>query len=119
MKDLKQCRQEIDSIDEQLIALFEKRMKVCEDVVKYKMQHDLPIFQSEREKEVIIKNVNRIQEKQLKRYARLFVRDMMNISKSYQASFLPFGNIYKMKEPHYQNIVVGYPGVSGSFLVRL
>lgn len=115
MKDLKQCRQEIDSIDEQLIALFEKRMKVCEDVIKYKLEHDLPIFQSEREKEVIIKNVNRIQENHLKSYAQLFIKDMMNISKSYQASFLPFKNVYKMKEPHYQNVVVGYPGVSGSF----
>lgn len=115
MKDLKQCRQEIDSIDEQLIALFEKRMKICEDVVKYKMEHDLPIFQSEREKEVIGKNVNRIQEEQLKPYTQLFVREMMNVSKSYQASFLPFENVYPIKEPRYHDVVVGYPGVPGSF----
>ncbi len=28
MKDLEQCRKEIDEIDQQLIRLFEQRMKV-------------------------------------------------------------------------------------------
>lgn len=43
MKDLKQCRQEIDEIDEQMMALFERRMKVAKDVVTYKMAHHMEI----------------------------------------------------------------------------
>ena len=33
MKDLEQCRKEIDEIDQQLIKLFEQRMQVSKDVV--------------------------------------------------------------------------------------
>ena len=36
MKDLEQCRREIDEIDQQLIKLFEQRMNVSKDVVTYK-----------------------------------------------------------------------------------
>ena len=60
MKDLKRCREEIDAIDEQLMALFEKRMNVAKDVVHYKMAHDMEIFQSEREAQVIQKNMETI-----------------------------------------------------------
>ena len=56
MKDLEQCRREIDEIDQQLIKLFEQRMNVSKDVVTYKLAHGLEIFQPEREKAVIEKN---------------------------------------------------------------
>lgn len=115
MKDLKKCRQEIDDIDKQIIELFEKRMNISKDVVTYKLAHDMPIFQSEREKEVIEKNVNRIQNDQLKSYGELYIQDIMNISKSYQASFMPIQTSYELKEPRFDNIVVGFQGVPGSF----
>lgn len=115
MKDLKICREEIDAIDKQMIELFEKRMTVAKDVVTYKLAHDMPIFQSEREKQVIEKNINRIQNDELKTYAQLYVQDMMNISKSYQASFMPIQKTYDLQEPHFEHIVVGFQGVPGSF----
>lgn len=55
MKDLEQCRKEIDEIDQQLIKLFEQRMQVSKDVVTYKLAHDMEIFQPQREKAVIEK----------------------------------------------------------------
>lgn len=115
MKDLIQCRQEIDEIDEQLIKLFEKRMKVSQDVITYKIKNDMPIFQLDREKQVIEKNVNRIQNEELRKYAHLFVQDMMNISKSYQATFLSQNISYDFKEPCFQDCMIGYQGVPGSF----
>jgi len=115
MKDLKQCREEIDNIDKQMIALFEQRMNVAKDVVTYKMAHDMPIFQAERENQVIEKNIARIQNKALETYAKLYVRDMMNISKSYQATFIPTSKTFQLKKPQLENVVVGYPGVPGSF----
>ena len=60
MKDLEQCRREIDEIDQQLIKLFEQRMNVSKDVVTYKLAHGLEIFQPEREKAVIEKNAARM-----------------------------------------------------------
>ena len=70
MKDLKQCRIEIDAIDQQLMELFEKRMALSKSVVEYKIENHLEIFQPEREREVIEKNLNRLNNDQLKEYAR-------------------------------------------------
>lgn len=115
MKDLETCRQEIDEIDQQMIALFEKRMKVAKDVVTYKLAKDLEIFQPVRELQVIEKNVNRIQSEELKNYAHLFIQDMMNISKSYQATFMPLQDVFKLHTPQINDITVGFQGIPGSF----
>ena len=32
MRDLQQCRAEIDRLDRQIVALFEERMAVCREV---------------------------------------------------------------------------------------
>ena len=88
MKDLKTCREEIDEIDQQIIALFEQRMHVVKDVIEYKKQHLLPIFQSEREKVVIEKNIQRLTDESLKKYAYDFILNVMNVSKAYQRSLL-------------------------------
>ena len=115
MKDLKTCREEIDLIDQQMIELFEKRMNVAEDVITYKIAHDMPVFQSDREQQVLEKNVMRIQNEKLKEYARVYVQDVMNISKTYQSSFIPSSHIYPLKEPHFDQAIVGFQGVQGSF----
>ncbi|MFV0396112.1 MAG: prephenate dehydratase [Coprobacillaceae bacterium] len=115
MKNLEQCRQEIDAIDQELITLFEKRMQVCKEVVLYKLENNQEIFQPEREKSVIDKNVNRVKEESLKSYASNFVQDMMNISKSYQSSFVPLKNQYPLQDTRKENIIVGYQGVPGAF----
>ena len=59
MKDLKTCREEIDAIDKEIIALFEKRMHVAKDVITYKLAHDMQIFQKDREKEMFFCNLSK------------------------------------------------------------
>ena len=88
MKDLLECRKEIDEIDKELMKLFEKRMHVVSDVVAYKLKHNMEIFQKDREKEVIEKNISRLEDEALKEYAKTFLVSMMNVSKSYQQSIL-------------------------------
>ena len=88
MKDLVECRKEIDEIDEELMKLFEKRMHVVSDVIAYKLAHNMDIFQGTREKEVIEKNVSRFEDESLKIYAKDFLESMMNVSKSYQQAIL-------------------------------
>ena len=121
MKDLKTCREEIDAIDKEIIALFEKRMHVAKDVITYKLAHDMQIFQKDREKEVIQKNVDRLEDKSLEAYAKTFVQDTMNLSKSYQSTFIPlkkyeatelkdqamkswFGDIEGINYPHFEDV---------------
>lgn len=117
MKTLEQCRNEIDEIDQQLIQLFEKRMNVAKDVVSYKIANGLQIFQPDREKAVIEKNVARINNPQLKKYGHKFIQEMMNLSKDYQADFLPnhlnLNPVFPLK--HDQSLYVGFQGVDGAF----
>ncbi len=115
MKDLKTCRQEIDEIDAQLAKLFEMRMNISRDVVLYKKAHGMEIFQIDREQEVLEKNANRIQDKELHDYAITFFQDIMDTSKSYQSTFLETENKYPSNNEKIQNNIVGFQGVPGSF----
>ena len=74
MKDLKQCRIEIDAIDQQLMELFEKRMALSKSVVEYKNENHLEILQTEREREFIEKKLNSLNNYQIKEYSRFFIK---------------------------------------------
>lgn len=51
--DLKDIRAEIDEIDSELVKLLLKRMNCSEEVARYKAENNMPIFSSEREKQII------------------------------------------------------------------
>ncbi len=53
--DLSELRKEIDEIDEQLIPLLIRRMKVAEDVAEYKVKNNIPVLNSTREQEILDK----------------------------------------------------------------
>ncbi len=55
MKDLSQCRAEIDEIDSQLLSLLEKRIRVAESVAKYKLANNMKVFDETRERAVLDK----------------------------------------------------------------
>ena len=56
MKDLKDIRIKINEIDEKMAKLFEERMNASKEVASYKISHGMPIFDENREKELIEKN---------------------------------------------------------------
>ena len=37
-------RKEIDRIDDEILELFKRRMSIAEDLVKHKIEHNLPVF---------------------------------------------------------------------------
>lgn len=49
MKDLLVLREEIDQIDNQIVELYEKRMKIAEGVARYKIETGKKVFDKERE----------------------------------------------------------------------
>ena len=53
MKDLNKSRKEIDNIDQEMVRLFEKRMKIVEDVAEYKIRTGKPVLDISREKDKI------------------------------------------------------------------
>ena len=53
MTDLQECRKEIDIIDKEILRLFEKRMKVCENVAEYKIYTGKKVLDPKREQDKI------------------------------------------------------------------
>ena len=53
MRELTELRTELDTIDRELVALYERRMAVAGEVAAYKMAHDLPVLDASREQQVI------------------------------------------------------------------
>lgn len=49
--DLNEIRKQIDEVDETMVALFEKRMKLCREVAEYKISHGKQVLDRQREKE--------------------------------------------------------------------
>ena len=64
MDALEQARAEIDTVDAQLAALFERRMAAVLQVAEYKRAHGLPIYDAAREAAVLEKAAARIQQMQ-------------------------------------------------------
>lgn len=88
MTRLEQARVIINEVDKEIAALFEKRMKAVEDVIIYKIENDMPIFDSSREKQVIEKNSAYITEEKYVESYKKFIQMMMDISKEYQAEII-------------------------------
>ena len=57
---LQQARAEIDTVDAEMAALFERRMRAVADVVRYKAETGKPVFDAAREAAVLDKNTARI-----------------------------------------------------------
>lgn len=56
MQDIKESRKKINQIDEQMAALFKKRMDVCKDIALYKKESGLSVRDEVREAEVVKRN---------------------------------------------------------------
>ncbi len=86
--ELDEIRKNINKVDASIASLFEERMHLVEEVIKYKMEHNLPIFDEKRELEVLDNNLSLIKDEKLKKYFKEFLIDMMNVSKEYQKEIL-------------------------------
>lgn len=53
--DLTQLRQQIDSIDEQIVKLYEERMDICSQVAQFKIETGKKVFDKAREEEKLAK----------------------------------------------------------------
>ena len=81
MSDLEKLRLEINEITSQMVELFEKRLDVSKDVAAYKKANGLPIFQPEREKQIIEMYTKDARYKEL---TEAFLESLMTLSKKLQ-----------------------------------
>lgn len=80
---LDELRKKINGIDAQLAKLFDERMEICRDVARYKIENGLPVFQKDRENEIIIK-VRESAPKGMEGAHEVLFSTVMDISKSLQ-----------------------------------
>ncbi len=78
--ELSEIRVKIDEIDDMILDLFLKRMKLATDVAKYKSEHGMVVFQSDREKS-IIDSVKKNSPDELRKSAAFLFMNIMDISK--------------------------------------
>lgn len=82
--DLDQIRKDIDQIDQELVALLEKRMVCVGQIIEYKEQQGLPVLDQRREREVLEKVGSLVTDEQYLTTIQAQFQDMMNRSRDFQ-----------------------------------
>ena len=102
MDKLNKAREIIGEADKEIAVLFEKRMAAVKEVAEYKRERGLPVFDGAREDFLINKNLEYIENEEIKDFYVSFMKGTMDISKRYQHRILEGAN-------------VAYSGVEGAF----
>lgn len=85
---LEEQRKKIDRIDRQLVALFEERTRVVEEVAHIKRQQQLPILDSGREEQVIAKVQSYLTQPELEQEVKEWFVELMRISRAHQQAWI-------------------------------
>lgn len=88
MNELENLREKIDTIDKEMIALFEKRMDVVADIAAYKIKNKLPVLNQNREDIVVSKVKSTVKNKDYTDSAADLIKDIMEISKKFQQKLI-------------------------------
>ncbi len=82
--NIQDYRKKIDTIDDELIRLFEERMDVAAAIAAYKKANAMPVKDPAREKEKILGVLEKTRE-DLKEYTPLLFQMLFEMSRSYQS----------------------------------
>jgi chorismate mutase/prephenate dehydratase len=81
--ELKDLREEIDQIDDQLVQLFSKRMAISAQVAAYKKEHNMPIHVPSREQD-ILDSIDTKVAPEITPYTKELYCKIFELSRSYQ-----------------------------------
>ena len=81
--DIQSARKKIDRIDDEILKLFSERMRIGGELGKIKQAGHLPIENSEREREILLK-ITKESGESLQSCARILFSTLFELSKSYQ-----------------------------------
>ena len=84
MASLEELRERLDEIDGQLVDLYEKRMKVCEEVGEYKVKAGRKVFDRHREKEKLADVASRVTGDFNKKGIQELYQQLMSMSRKLQ-----------------------------------
>ena len=86
MRDINETRAEIDSIDDQIIELFKRRMDCAKDVAEYKYENNIPILNVQREEEILSSVQKRGGNYYL--YSRMLFEEILSLSRALQEEYI-------------------------------
>ncbi len=89
--ELKDLRDRLDLIDNQITELFKQRMETVKLVAEYKRTNNTPILAAGREQE-ILDRISAIAGDDLQEYAKKLFITLMALSRDYQAEYLQAAN---------------------------
>ena len=102
MDKLQEARTQINEIDSEMAALFERRMQTARVIAEYKKERGLQIYDAKREQAVIEKNAAYIKDPDIRSYYVRFLQDEMAVSKRYQEHII-------------SGVKVAYSGIEGAY----
>lgn len=125
MKDLYTLRGEIDTIDRQIVDLFQQRMAVTEQVGRYKQSAGIPVLDRTREKEVLKAKTDLTDDQQMKTAVTLLYESIMGISRRQQrqivqegtetAAYARFRKAYEDRREPLHNPRIIFQGEPGAY----
>lgn len=86
MRDIKEIRTDIDSIDNEMIELFKRRMDCAKEVAEYKTENNIPILNVQREEEIL----GHVEKKAGKYYlyTRMLFEEILALSRALQEEYM-------------------------------
>ena len=84
MEELSKYREMIDRIDSEIASLFEERMHTVKEIALIKKEKGLPVFDRNREAQMLKREREKIQDPELRDHYTEFLQALMDISKKYQ-----------------------------------
>lgn len=121
MRDLLEIRGEIDAIDNEIVALYEKRMRLAADVAEYKIAHGRQVFDRERERSKLIALEERADSDFTRNGIRELFEQIMSMSRKKQYQLLTEHGIetkpdfVQVKELDYRGARIVFQGVEGAY----
>ena len=121
MIDLQESRRKIDEIDTEILRLFEERMRIAEDVARYKLETGKKVLDRERELQKIADFREKAHGAFNQTAAQELLRQIMSISRKRQYQLLDEYGLERMQEfiqvseLPLENVHVVFQGVEGAY----
>ena len=119
--DLRELRERIDSVDCEMVRLFEARMAICEEVAALKAKTDRKVYDREREEQKLQKVRALAHGEFNKKGVDELYRQLMGMSRRRQYAILEQGHssgripFIEVDQLDRENIHVVYQGVEGAY----
>ena len=122
-KDLQDLRKRIDSVDDQLVKLFQERMHISSEIAEFKKENGMRVMDQQREREKLNDLMGKSEE-DFKSYTSVLYSLLFELSRSYQDKILyPTSNLKEKITDAIENTdklfptnsVVACQGVEGAF----